>query len=235
MATYLHFAPAIALAAALNLGLHSSNTPLRPDAGATVGTRKISTRLMLCGACAAIVPDFDVISVRLYLDSYSGTYGHRGFTHSVLFAVLLGLIGALFSHKKTGPGQTSRATVWSYLTLCTLSHPVLDSLFDVGICSAWIWPFDGGRYCLPWRPIPMKGIALFGLERLQMELLWIGLPLLLLVNLAWLIKRIIPSAHRAEGSVTNNATDNATGNVNTVNTAKTPFKLRLTKRPSASA
>ena len=168
MATYLHFAPAVALAAA-------------------VGTRTVGWRLMLAGAVCGVIPDLDFLSVTLHLDRYSGPYGHRGFTHSLGFALLIGLIGALWPVRGAG-GWRLRACRGLYLALCTASHPLLDSLFDVGICSAWFWPLDGARHCFDWRPVPMQGIALFGEERFRMELQWIGGPLLVLANAGMLLR-----------------------------------------------
>ena len=48
-----------------------------------------------------------------------------------------------------------------------------------GICNAWLWPLDGARHCLAWRPVPLQGTSTFGADRLGQELLWIGVPLLL--------------------------------------------------------
>lgn len=48
-----------------------------------------------------------------------------------------------------------------------------------GICNAWLWPLDGARHCLAWRPLPLQGTSTFGADRLGQELLWIGVPLLL--------------------------------------------------------
>lgn len=162
MATYLHFAPAVAMAAA-------------------IGTRTVGWRLTLSGMVCAVLPDADLVLVWLRFDIYSGVYGHRGFSHSLGFALLLGLIGSCWP-TGTKPSGPRRALVGCYLALCTASHPMLDSLLDVGICSAWLWPLDGARMCLGWRPIPMKGIGLFGWQRLMLELQWIGPALLLLAN-----------------------------------------------------
>ena len=167
MATYLHFAPAVALAAA-------------------GGSHRISFGLMLTGAALAVMPDLDFLSYKFFLDQYSGTYGHRGFTHSIGFALLAGaIVGGLFFRHKEG-----WRTAGVYLALCVASHPLLDSLIDVGICNAWFWPLDGARHCLPWRPIPMQGISLFGWARLQQELLWIGVPLLIFANLGMLLRHV---------------------------------------------
>ncbi|MFP8777491.1 metal-dependent hydrolase [Hydrogenophaga sp. RWCD_12] len=168
MATYLHFAPAVALAVA-------------------VGARTVGWRLMLAGAACGVLPDLDFLSITLHFDRYSGTYGHRGFTHSLGFALLIGLIGALWP-SGGATGWRRRAGRGAFLALCTASHPLLDSLFDVGICSAWFWPLDGARHCFDWRPVPMQGIDLFGEERFLLELQWIGMPLLLMANAGMLVR-----------------------------------------------
>jgi inner membrane protein len=168
MATYLHFAPAIALAV-------------------TLGPRRVGWRLMVAGAVCGVVPDLDFLSIRMGFDRYGGTYGHRGFTHSLGFALLIGLLAALWT-SSVAPGWRRRVGRGAFIALCTASHPLLDSLFDVGICSAWLWPLDGARHCLDWRPIPMQGIALFGEQRFLMELQWIGVPLLVLANAGMLLR-----------------------------------------------
>lgn len=165
MATYLHFAPAIALAVA-------------------AGTHRTGWRLTLAGVVCAVLPDVDFALVTLGFQRYDAAFGHRGFTHSIAFALALGAFGALWA----GPGRGRRWWVAAFLALCTASHPLLDGLFDRGICNAWLWPFDGARLCLAWRPVPMLGVPLFGMERFQRELLWIGVPLVLLSNAALLLR-----------------------------------------------
>lgn len=167
MATYLHFAPAVALAVAL-------------------GPRRVGWRLMLAGAVCGVMPDLDFLSVMMGFDRYSGTYGHRGFTHSLGFALLIGLVGALWP----AGSWRRRAGRGAFLALCTASHPLLDSLFNVHICSAWYWPLDGQRHCFGWRPIPARGLYMFSQEWLLMELRWIGVPLLVLANVGMLLRHL---------------------------------------------
>lgn len=173
MAVYLHFAPALALAVA-------------------AGSRTISWRLALLGAFCAVLPDIDIALYYLHLDAYAGTYGHRGFTHSLGFALLLGALAAV----GTGPGWRARGAAALFITLSAASHPLLDGLMDLGICNAWFWPLDGARYCLPWRPIPLQGVSLLGWTRLALELQWIGVPLLMLANAGmlarwwWRVRRV---------------------------------------------
>ncbi|MDM7949468.1 metal-dependent hydrolase [Hydrogenophaga sp.] len=169
MATFLHFAPALALAVAM-------------------GPRLVSRRLMLAGAFCAVLPDADFASVAFGFDSYSGTYGHRGFTHSLGFALLLGVLGAMAS----GPTGRQRLTAAVFIALCTASHPLLDGLMDRGICNAWAWPLDGARHCLAWRPVPTAGVNLFGWDRLAREALWLGVPLLLLAHAGMTLRQLGP-------------------------------------------
>lgn len=169
MATYLHFAPALALAVA-------------------IGPQRIGWRLALAGAVCGVMPDADMLLYVLHIDDYGGTYGHRGFTHSLGFALLVGALGAALAGRR--PGR-SRWLTAAYLALCTASHPLLDGLIDRGICNAWLWPLDGARHCLPWRPVPMRGVPLFGLDRLLQELRWIGLPLALLAGAGVVLRRAL--------------------------------------------
>lgn len=174
MATYLHFAPAIALALA-------------------VGPQRVGWRLALAGSLFAVLPDVDFALVALGFDRYSGPYGHRGFTHSIAFALTLGALGSLWA----GPGWRRRLGAAGFLAMCTVSHPLLDGLMDTAICNAWLWPMDEARICLDWRPVPMRGVPLFGMQRLQQELLWIGMPLLLLANAGMLLRWALPSLRSA--------------------------------------
>jgi inner membrane protein len=137
------------------------------------------------GMFSALVPDLDVIGVTLGWSVHNGPYGHRGYTHSLAFALLVGLLGALWP---TAGGWRRRLGRALYLAACTASHPLLDGLIDVGVCNAWLWPLDGNRLCLDWRPIPMRGVPLFGMLRLKLELLWMGVPLLVLANLGMLLR-----------------------------------------------
>ena len=170
MATYLHFAPAVALAVA-------------------VGLPTVGWRLMALGAVCAVAPDADFLLVMLRFDSYGGTYGHRGFTHSLGLALLVGLIALLWPGAATRSWR-GRGGVGLFLALCTASHPLLDGLLNAGICNAWLWPLDGARHCLPWRPIPMRTVALFGWERLGLEMVWMGVPLVLLANAGMAVRAL---------------------------------------------
>lgn len=145
--------------------------------------------LAIAAMVSAFLPDADVLAFAFGIP-YEHWLGHRGFTHSLLFAGLWsGLLTALFfrSHWRIA---------WLVLFLATASHGLLDAMTDGGRGVAFFAPFDNDRYFLPFRPIRVSplGIGRFfserGLEVIFSELLWIGLPCVVaLVLQKLLIKR----------------------------------------------
>ncbi|MFZ5637478.1 MAG: metal-dependent hydrolase [Pseudomonadota bacterium] len=147
-------------------------------AGLALGTKALSPRLVAAGAFASIAPDFDSIAFRLGI-AYADQFGHRGASHSLLFALAIGLIGAACAPAL----RTSRGKAFAFLALCTASHPLLDALTDGGLGVALLWPWSDARHFAPWRPIAVSpiGVGFFsarGLSVLRSELLWVWLPLM---------------------------------------------------------
>jgi inner membrane protein len=153
----------------------------------------VPKRVWIAGALCSVIPDLDVIGFRFGV-RYGDFWGHRGFTHSLLFAALLASLVVLVGFRRGVPGL-GRFALWSYLFLATASHGLLDAMTDGGLGVAFFSPFNNTRYFLPWRPIRVSpiGITRFfshrGLEVVQSELLWIWLPAALLVLSVWLIHR----------------------------------------------
>ena len=65
-------------------------------------------RVWIAGAVFAVIPDLDAIGFRFGIH-YSDFWGHRGFTHSLFFAVLLAAVAAatLYRRGKTGIGRNA--------------------------------------------------------------------------------------------------------------------------------
>ena len=109
--------------------------------GAAVGEavlgKKIGNKAMLLGAIAGTIPDLDVIA-NYFTDTVSALEIHRGFTHSIVFAIVFGLLfGWLLSL------WDKRATLkqWSWFWfLCFVTHPLLDAHTTWG--TQLFWPFD---------------------------------------------------------------------------------------------
>lgn len=149
--------------------------------GLGLGTRAIPPKLLLAGVIATLLPDLDVLAFKLGIP-YGAAWGHRGFSHALLFAVMVGALGALGA-VRLGVGRT-RAGV--FLCLCTASHGALDALTNGGMGVAFLLPWSDHRYFAPFRPIQVSplGVHRFftaqGLPVLMSELQWVWLPLMAL-------------------------------------------------------
>ena len=134
-----------------------------------------------------VAADLDVVGFHFGIQ-YSDLLGHRGLSHSIVAAVVLGaaLAWAAARESKWTPVERRKATL--AFVLAALSHGVLDGLTDGGLGVAFLAPFDATRYFLPWRPIPVApiGLASFfslrGWEVLKGELVVVWLPCLLVVT-----------------------------------------------------
>ena len=105
-------------------------------------------------ACAflAVLPDWDGLFFGRI--PYGQLFGHRGITHSLLFAAVCGA-GTAWLLK--------RAAFWPHAVLfaaVTASHGLLDACTDGGLGVALFAPFDATRYFFPHRPIPVSPMSL---------------------------------------------------------------------------
>ncbi len=119
---------------------------------------------------------------------YGDFWGHRGFTHSLIFAALTASVALIL-------GFWDGGVVVGRLYLWAASHALLDAMTDGGLGVAFFSPFDNHRYFLPWRPIHVSPIVFErffttrGLLVIENELLWIWLPVALLMAGAWIFNR----------------------------------------------
>lgn len=136
-------------------------------------------------AAAAAAPDLDVLAFRLGIP-YGHPLGHRGFSHSLCFAALVGLVSLPF-WRRAVPGSAGWVALLTGLAVA--SHGLLDAFTDAGLGIGLFIPFENGRHFAPWRPIatsPLFVGAFFsrrGLEVLSSEAVWVGLPCVALVGL----------------------------------------------------
>jgi inner membrane protein len=160
-------------------------------------------RVWVDGAICSVIPDLDVIGFRFGIH-YGDFWGHRGFTHSLLFAALLASAVLPLVFRRAAPGL-NRIAMWTYLFLATASHGFLDAMTDGGLGVAFFSPFNATRYFLPWTSIRVSpiGVTRFfshrGLAVLQSELLYIWVPSALLLLSAFLIRRRVASSPTPRG------------------------------------
>jgi inner membrane protein len=146
-------------------------------AAPAAGTR---TRVALAAALCAVVPDVDVLTLSMGV-RWGHVLGHRGLTHSLLFAAVLAalVVAVAFRGRARGGGYVR---LWLVLFAATASHGILDAMTDGGIGVAFLAPWDRTRYFLPWRPIPVSPIGFErffsarGLQIMQAEVLLIWIP-----------------------------------------------------------
>lgn len=153
----------------------------------------VNLKFLLLGVICAILPDADVIGFSFGI-KYESFFGHRGFSHSLLFALILAaLITAIF-YKKDLFTKKGLLLI-TYFTTCTASHAILDALTTGGLGVAFFSPFDTSRYFFPWRPIKVSpiGVERFFSERginvLMSELIWIGIPSITYILITSYFKR----------------------------------------------
>jgi inner membrane protein len=154
---------------------------------------QIPKRVWVAGVLCSVVPDLDVIGFRFGI-RYGDFWGHRGFTHSLVFAALLAGI-VVFVVFRRGVSGVGRCALLAYIFLATASHGVLDATTNGGLGVAFFSPFENSRYFLPWRPIRVSPISVHrffsgrGYAALQSELLWVWVPAILFAGLVLAFRR----------------------------------------------
>lgn len=133
-----------------------------------------------------MLPDADVIGLRVGVP-YGDMLGHRGLTHSLIFACLVGLAAAALFWVGVRPRE--RFLIALSIAVATASHGILDAFTDGGRGVAFFSPFDTTRYFFPVTPIkvaPLGAQAFFsqrGLSVLASELAWVWCPTLLVTGI----------------------------------------------------
>jgi inner membrane protein len=151
-------------------------------------------KFWLASVLCSCIPDADVIGFAFGI-RYADALGHRGFSHSIVFAALLSAAVVFTSFRES---LENRRLTWLLLVhffVVTASHGVLDAMTDGGLGVAFFAPFDNTRYFLPWRPIavsPIGAAAFFsrwGLEVILNELGVIWAPAGVAMVAAVLVRR----------------------------------------------
>lgn len=151
---------------------------------APLAPRSVSRRrLALTLAALAVLPDLDIVAFRLGIP-YGHPLGHRGFSHSLPFALALGAATVPILFSKIPRFSRDWWTLFALCSLATASHGVLDAMTDGGLGVGFLLPFWDARFFLPWRPLavsPMGLQAFFSgpaLAILMKEVVWIWCPLI---------------------------------------------------------
>ena len=147
--------------------------------GLGLGSDVISKRLLIAGVVGSVLPDIDVVGFTFGIP-YGHEFGHRGMSHSLVFAALVALVGA--GAKKILKTTFLRAFFFLFIT--TGSHGILDAFTNGGLGIALLWPWTERRFFAAFRPIVVAPIGIadflpYAAGVLFSELLWVWMPCLL--------------------------------------------------------
>ena len=126
--------------------------------GASATPRQRIALSILFGA-ASLAPDLDVIGFA-YGIRYGAPWGHRGASHSLVFALVLAAALTFVTSAFSARLRKSRLRLFLWLAVVIASHGLLDALTDGGRGIALLWPFTHQRFFAPVRPIPVAPIGI---------------------------------------------------------------------------
>lgn len=144
--------------------------------------------LMLAAIISTILPDFDVISFRFGIP-YSHPLGHRGFTHSILFAIIWAIILMI------ALGRKNKLIWFLVIFLSTVSHGILDAMTSGGRGVGFFIPFNNERFFFPFREIKVSPIGIekffsnWGAQVILSEIKYIALPCILILLILYILKK----------------------------------------------
>jgi len=158
--------------------------------GKTAAAGKMPLRFWALSVLCTVLPDADVIGFRFGVH-YSDMLGHRGFFHSLPFALILSFGVVMLAFKAVPLFSKKWWALFGYFFVVTASHGLLDAVTDGGLGVGFFIPFDSTRYFLPWRLVhvsPIRVSRFFSASTVQVltsEFIWIWIPAMLLFAGVW--------------------------------------------------
>ncbi|MGB3176054.1 MAG: metal-dependent hydrolase [Saprospiraceae bacterium] len=110
--------------------------------GEVFAGKKLGNKSLLWGALAQSIPDIDFLG-SLWLDTPSSLLAHRGFTHSILFVVLISLLFASLANHWHRPHNISFKRWLIFFGLVIGAHIFIDAFNNYGV--GWLEPFNHTR------------------------------------------------------------------------------------------
>jgi len=170
--------------------------------GLGLGREAVPPRLLVAGVLVSALPDLDVVTFSWGVP-YTSPFGHRGFSHSLLFALAVALVGAAVARALRSPP----ARAFAFLLVASASHGALDALTTGGLGVAFLWPWSDGRFFAPRAlrviavsPLGLHFVSARGAAALASELVWIWPPALALGLMLFGVRRarsrrLLPGGH----------------------------------------
>lgn len=146
-----------------------------------------SKLLLIAAIISTMLPDLDVLGFKFGI-SYSHPLGHRGFTHSILFALLWAII-LMYTF-----GKINKRNWFLVIFLATLSHGILDAMTSGGEGVGFFIPFNNTRYFFPFREIIVSPLGVerffseWGVQVILSEFKYIFIPCFIIFGIRFLIR-----------------------------------------------
>ncbi len=163
--------------------------------GKMLWLKNLPKRFWALSAILPVLPDADSIGFLMGIP-YWHEFGHRGFYHSIFFALVLALLVMILFFRNEKYFSKRWLIMLGFFFVITASHGILDALTNGGLGIALLSPFDNTRYFFPYRPIPVSPIGVgsflssWGAAVLFAEIVCIWIPLSLIVYLKRLYSQI---------------------------------------------
>jgi len=145
--------------------------------------------LLIAAIFSSILPDFDVVAFKLGI-AYEHPLGHRGFTHSIVFAVVWAyILMKLF-------GNQQKIIWFTVIFLSTISHGVLDAMTDGGKGVGFFIPFINDRFFFPLRVLKVSPVGFkqffsdWGIQVISSEIKYVLVPCSLILLILYIVKKV---------------------------------------------
>ncbi|HEV7782304.1 MAG TPA: metal-dependent hydrolase [Chitinophagaceae bacterium] len=109
--------------------------------------KQLGKRAMLLGAVAQSVPDVDFLA-SFWTSESENLLAHRGFTHSILFALLISVPLGMIAERWRRPHDISLKKWIAFFAIQAFIHLLLDGMNAYGV--GWFEPFSHYRVSYNW-------------------------------------------------------------------------------------
>jgi len=144
--------------------------------------------LLLLAILSSVFPDLDVLTFNFGIP-YSHPFGHRGFTHSIVFAIIWAVLLMFFF------GKQNRVLWFVVIFFSTVFHGILDAMTTGGKGIGFFIPFNNERFFFPFRPIQVSPLGIekffseWGIQVILSEVKYILIPCIIVLLILRLIKK----------------------------------------------
>jgi inner membrane protein len=151
-------------------------------------------RLLFLSILFSVLPDLDGIGFGLGIQ-YNSLFGHRGFSHSIVFVIIAAIIFVYLVDPKTKLKSRRFTMLFVNFFIIGILHILLDAMTNGGLGVALFSPFSNARFFFPWTPIEVSAILpqyffqLNGLQVMKFELLYLVLPSIIISTLIIYFRR----------------------------------------------